>query len=161
MIDHPTSSRGTYLLLAWLSEPTRLTVGRLGKRFFPAGWYAYAGSALGPGGLRARLARHANPHKRIHWHIDYMLERAQLVQSWQMACPARLECEWAAAMVRLVHARIACPRFGASDCRCAGHLVYWPERPPDGPIEEALRGASPEQCTCSLRVTPFPPGAAC
>ena len=162
MIDHPTTSpRGTYLLLARLDKPTRLAVGRLGDHLFPAGWYAYAGSALGPGGLPARLARHARPHKRIHWHIDHLLGPAQLVQSWQMACPARLECQWAAALVRLAQARIALPRFGASDCRCPGHLVYWPERPEDGPIEGALRAASPAQCTGSLRATPFPPAAGC
>lgn len=147
MISCPTSPKGTYLLLIQMSQPTKLTVGRLGAFCFQGGWYAYAGSALGPGGLRARLARHARMQKRIHWHIDYLLESAQLMQSWQIACPARLECEWAAALARLAHAQIAVYRFGASDCRCPGHLVYWPTRPESRQIEAALRTASPQHCT--------------
>ena len=146
MIDASTSAKGTYLLLIWMNQTARLTVGRLGAFSFCAGWYAYAGSALGPGGLQARLARHARSQKRIHWHVDYLLESAQLVQSWQITCPARLECEWAAALAHLERAEIAVHRFGASDCRCPGHLIYWPARPVDSQIEEALRAASPPHC---------------
>lgn len=146
MPDKAASAKGTYLLLIQLSQPIELVVGRLGPLIFGAGWYAYAGSALGPGGLRARLARHARREKRIHWHIDYLLECAQLVQSWQIACPARLECEWAAALVRLTQAQITVHRFGASDCRCPGHLVYWPKRPKKSEVEATLRTASPQYC---------------
>ncbi len=32
----------------------------------------YVGSALGPGGLKARILRHLRRQKRIHWHIDYL-----------------------------------------------------------------------------------------
>ncbi len=43
-------TRGSYLLVARLAYPAEIAVGRLGTSLFPAGWYAYAGSALGPGG---------------------------------------------------------------------------------------------------------------
>jgi Uri superfamily endonuclease len=147
MTDIPTSAMGTYLLLARLSEPTRLTVGRLGAFCFQAGWYAYAGSALGPGGLRARLARHARTQKRIHWHIDYLLKAARLETSWQAVCPIRLECTWAATLSKLPSAQIAIQKFGASDCRCPGHLIYWPTRPNDPLVSQALQSHSPEQCS--------------
>lgn len=157
MTDYPTSSRGTYLLLIWLGKPTKLTVGRAGTFTFQAGWYAYAGSALGPGGLQARLARHARTEKRIHWHIDYLLEHACLVQSWQAVCPDRLECRWSAALDHIPKAQIVPRRFGASDCRCPGHLIYWPSRPEDLRIEHTLHSASPTHCllTCTLH-TPSP-----
>jgi Uri superfamily endonuclease len=117
------------------------------------GWYAYAGSALGSGGLQARLARHARTQKRLHWHIDYLLKRARLVQSWHTACPARLECAWASALLQVPKAQIAIRRFGASDCRCLGHLIYWPAHPEINQLETALRAASPGHC--DLRHTSY------
>ena len=146
MIDTLESAKGTYLLLIRLNQRTRLTIGRLGTFDFQTGWYAYAGSALGPGGLQARLARHARTKKRTHWHIDYLLEQARLVQSWQTACPTRLECTWASALLQLPKAQIAIHRFGASDCRCPGHLVYWPTYPEANQIKNVLRAASPDHC---------------
>jgi Uri superfamily endonuclease len=145
-------AKGTYLLLIGLDRSTALTVGRLGTFSFDKGWYAYAGSALGPGGLQARLARHARGQKRIHWHIDYLLGHARLVQSWQLACPIRLECEWAAALLRLSEARVAVRHFGASDCRCPGHLIYWPSRPQDDQIETTLHSVAPDGCDLWLTV---------
>jgi len=146
MADTLKSATGTYMLLIQLPQSARVAVGRLGTLAFRVGWYAYAGSALGPGGLQARLARHARIEKRIHWHIDYLLEQARLVQSWQIACPIRLECAWAAALLKLSNAQVAIHRFGASDCRCPGHLIYWPTRPENCQIEHVLRAASPEHC---------------
>jgi Uri superfamily endonuclease len=145
-------AKGTYLLLIRLDRSTALPVGRLGTFPFCKGWYAYAGSALGPGGLQARLARHAREKKRVHWHIDYLLGHACLVQSWQLACPIRLECEWAAALLRLPEACVAVRYFGASDCRCPGHLIYWPSRPQDDQIEATLRGAAPDGCDLARTV---------
>jgi Uri superfamily endonuclease len=143
-------ARGTYLLLAQLDEPVELAIGQLGTFAFPAGWYAYAGSALGPGGLPARLARHARLDKRLHWHIDYLLHKAVLEASWQIASPARIECAWASAISQLPGARIAVPRFGASDCRCRGHLVYLADRPGESAILHALCEASRGAGCCRI-----------
>ena len=103
MSADPTSSpappaSGTYLLLARLDSAHELVIGRLGSFALPAGWYAYAGSALGPGGLAARLARHRHADKRLHWHIDYLLASAVLKASWQITSSIRLECAWARAL---------------------------------------------------------------
>ena len=140
------SARGSYLLLARLGVATELRVGRLGHFEFPVGWYTYSGSAQGPGGIRARLARHARSSKRLHWHIDYLLQCAELETSWSVASETRLECIWAEAVRRLLSGRIAVPRFGASDCRCPGHLVYLWIRPSDAQITETLRAVNRHAC---------------
>lgn len=118
---------GTYVLALWLKAPADISIGRLGVFRFPAGWYLYTGSAFGPGGLRARLARHQRRFasgKRAHWHVDYLRERAVWGGAWCSSAARRLECTWAAALQRLPGARIVVPGFGASDCRCLSHLVH-------------------------------------
>jgi Uri superfamily endonuclease len=132
-------------LLAQLKQGIEIQVGKLGTFHFPAGWYAYAGSALGPGGLPARLARHARTHKRLHWHVDYLLQHAVLEAIWQTDYPERLECAWAAAVQALPCAQTPVRGFGASDCRCRAHLILFPRRPDDRQIETALARHSPAQ----------------
>ncbi len=125
---------GTYVLALWLDTPQHTSVGRLGKFEFPAGWYLYVGSALGPGGLPARLARHQRrlgAGKRAHWHVDHLREHATWGAAWIRASERRLECAWAAALRRLPDAQIVAARFGASDCRCPAHLVRVPALPTD------------------------------
>ncbi len=117
-------------------------MGQLGTLAFPQGWYTYAGSALGPGGLRARLNRHRRVAKRAHWHIDYLLACADLVASWEVECDRRLECAWQAAISRLPGARLRAAGFGASDCACPAHLTYFPSRPADIIVLSALSAAS-------------------
>jgi Uri superfamily endonuclease len=114
---------GTYLLLLDLPMPTRLAVGRLGTFDFPAGRYAYTGSARGPGGLRARVGRHLRAEKRLHWHADYLSARASIVEVWYAESTARLECVWAARLSALPGASQPIDGFGSSDCGCRSHLI--------------------------------------
>jgi len=134
------AEKGTYALLLRLDKPELIQVGKLGEFTFPAGWYVYVGSARGPGGLAARLARHrrcAADGKHLRWHVDYLLERARLVEVWSRggwpSAPAgqRLECEWARVFVDAPGGAIPVPRFGASDCRCPAHLIYFATHPVD------------------------------
>lgn len=118
---------GAYVLLMHLAEPVRLAVGGLGERPFAAGYYLYAGSALG--GLRARLARHLRATKRLHWHIDYLLQRAPVCEVWWLASRERSECAWAGALAVAPGVQPFEAPFGASDCRCVTHLFYSVERP--------------------------------
>ena len=154
MSKNAHAAKGTYLLLAQLNHEADIRVGRLGKFCFAAGWYAYAGSALGPGGLPARLARHRHTDKRLHWHIDYLLRYAVLETIWQVAYPKRLECAWAAAVQGLPGAQGPVRGFGASDCRCTTHLVFLPRRPSDRIITAALSGRSPAKA--DIRCPPWP-----
>ena len=134
------SPRGTYALLLHLSVPRHVVVGALGAFNFPSGWYLYLGSARGPGGLAARLARHRRREKeRHHWHIDYLRAVATLVEVWSSTGAAQRECGWAAAAAALSTASIIAPRFGASDCQCASHLYHFSLRPEPGQFEALVQ----------------------
>lgn len=130
-----SSSAGSYVLALRLNGPRSISVGRLGSVQFPAGWYLYVGSARGPGGLRARLARHrrrVGHEKRLHWHVDFVREAAAWGGAWANTSGERLECTWAAQLCHLPNAEVIAPGFGASDCRCPAHLVHVPVLPDDG-----------------------------
>jgi Uri superfamily endonuclease len=110
---------GSYVLLIELSEARSIEVGALGEIEFAAGAYAYVGSALS--GLDARIDRHLRDDKRLHWHIDYLLQHADVVDVARVESDERLECRIAA---RLAQRLKLVERFGCSDCDCAGHLFH-------------------------------------
>lgn len=128
-ISNLPSEPGSYVLVMYLAEPTTIAVGKLGTFEFDAGWYAYAGSALGPGGLAARLAYHQRPDKSFRWHVDYLLVHATLVEIWWAVENKRKECVWASALRAIPGARVPMPNFGASDCRCLAHLIRLKRQP--------------------------------
>jgi Uri superfamily endonuclease len=130
-------SKGTYALVLHLECTEEITVGKLGTFTFPAGYYLYVGSALGPGGLEARLARHRRRDKKLRWHIDYLLEHAQLVEVWSAASTQKMECLWAQAAQELPGGEIPVSGFGSSDCRCPSHLIYLARKPTYDELEIA------------------------
>lgn len=140
---------GTYILILHLASPVELRVGRLGISHFPVGWYSYVGSALGPGGLAARLTCHLRRRKRLHWHIDYLLAAAELTEIWWTVSPKRQECAWARVLSWLPGATALMPGFGASDCHCPAHLLYFDYRPSFPALVSQLE----EQC--ALHRTPL------
>jgi Uri superfamily endonuclease len=48
---------GTYALIMKADDPFELAVGKLGLLKGRADYYVYCGSAFGPGGIRARMAK--------------------------------------------------------------------------------------------------------
>ena len=122
-------ARGTYILILRLSVPAALTVGRLGMFLFPAGWYAYVGSAFGMGGLQGRIKHHLAHGKHLHWHIDYLTQAAVIDEIWYLANETRYEHIWVSLLATLPDSSIPVKRFGASDCKCLSHLFYFPARP--------------------------------
>ena len=107
----------TYQLLIELSATTELRIGQLGTFTFPSGQYVYTGSAKN--NIDARIQRHLRRDKKLHWHIDYLLNAAEanIVSVKRTAlseCTANLT----------VKGEIVVNRFGASDCRsgCGSHL---------------------------------------
>ena len=123
---------GIYHLLIQLLQPQEIIVGKLGCFRFPAGYYVYTGSALN--GLEARVARHRRKEKlrgtkQSHWHIDYLLQHARIIDVIFHITTARLECEYNRRIMNLPGAQIIVPRFGASDCKCKAHLVYFSNMP--------------------------------
>lgn len=132
------SDRGTYILVLHLEAPTRLTVGKLGAFDFAAGWYAYVGSAFGSGGLRGRLKHHLTETAKPHWHIDYLRTATTVRDVWFLTSETRHEHIWSSRLQSLPGAAVPVPRFGASDCKCAAHLIYFPDEPDFTTIRAAV-----------------------
>jgi Uri superfamily endonuclease len=89
-----------------------------------AGFYVYVGSALGPGGLTARVARHLAADKKLRWHIDYLRTATQPVAVWYTLDPSRRECHWAEVLSCTTAVTVPLTGFGASDCTCCSHLFF-------------------------------------
>jgi len=123
------ASGGTYTLVVELTGAADIEVGALGTRSLAAGWYAYTGSALGPGGF-ARVSRHrelaAGERSTRHWHVDYLLGH-DAASVGPVTCSAGVDAECAVA-----GAIDGGPveGFGCSDCGCQSHLRYAPRRGP-------------------------------
>lgn len=140
-LDLLPSTPGTYMLILELNAKLRLIVGKLGEYEFPAGSYAYVGSAQGSGGLAGRLNRHLkfNHSKKTHWHIDHLNRCAQIAQIWWLEGSPSQECIWAQ---RLSDLGLQCiPNFGSSDCRCISHL-FWFSRLSDSSQPECMEAIS-------------------
>jgi histidyl-tRNA synthetase len=125
MLDTIPRARGAYILEIALDQPLAFEAARL-RGTLPPGRYAYAGSANGPGGLQARIARHLRPDKRMHWHAD-RLTTAGRVTGIAFAERAH-ECDLAQSLAAQPGATIPLAGFGSSDCRhCRAHLVRLPD----------------------------------
>lgn len=115
-----------YLVLTYVPRRSALRVGSLGAVTLERGWYAYVGSAAR--GRRARVARHLALDKPLRWHADYLFAVFPARRAW-LVDGASGECALATALAALPGAERRPPRFGAGDCRCAGHLVRFGRRP--------------------------------
>ncbi len=116
------SEGGAYALDLRLDKRLDITLPRKPSRILAPGRYIYCGSAYGPGGLRARLARHLAGPDRIHWHIDRLTSHVT-VREWWAGIGAR-ECELVDHLRARPDVDIPLPGFGASDCRrCPAHLI--------------------------------------
>ena len=121
-------AEGVYILTLHLEKLVTLAVGRLGTFEFPQGYYMYIGSAMG--GFAGRINRHLRRKKRMRWHIDYLLEEAELL--WidlYETTDNKDECALNRKVADLPGAREVCRGFGASDCKCHSHLHYFETRP--------------------------------
>jgi Uri superfamily endonuclease len=111
--------KGSYALLMQLKEDKKLSIGKLGKIDFPKGYYVYVGSAMN--GIEGRVKRHQRADKKIHWHIDYFLKKAEISSAYYLESKKRRECDIANNFSRKFEGT---PKFGSSDCQCEGHLFY-------------------------------------
>src|SRR5581483_5786349 len=67
----PSPVPGTYVVFFHLPRAVPgLRVGELGTFDFPAGYYAFLGSAFGAGGVRKRTERHLTRRSKMKWNID-------------------------------------------------------------------------------------------
>ena len=120
---------GTYILVLKSDRERTITIGKLGKYLFPPGFYAYAGSAFGPGGLKSRIGRHMKKTKKCRWHIDYLRACIDPYEVWFDHHQEKQECVWLRLLCSLEGARVPCEGFGSSDCSCPSHLVYFKNKP--------------------------------
>jgi len=142
---------GSYLLWLELAEPRELDCGGLGRLRFAAGFYGYCGSARGPGGVAARVGRHLRGEGRRRWHIDFLRAAATVRAVWWSGGRARLECDWARALLAGRGVEVAAPRFGASDCRCASHLLWSTTAPAAGAFRRRWARLEPGRTLPLLR----------
>ena len=115
------AGKGIYILLIKLRADREITIGRLGLFHFKRGIYAYVGSALG--GFKSRIRRHLKKNKKLQWHIDYLLEFADISDVLTIETNKRLECAVARALGEHFEAVLG---FGSSDCKCKSHLFFSP-----------------------------------
>ena len=112
---------GAYALYFKLSEQVELPIPRLNNPTLDPGTYVYAGSAYGPGGIRARVSRHLRTGKKPHWHIDHLSDvtACTRVETY----PGGIECDVVADLLA-AGADTPVPGFGSTDCKtCMAHLV--------------------------------------
>jgi sugar fermentation stimulation protein A len=114
------SDSGLYIAVFHLSRSKEIQVGWLGKFRFKPGIYFYVGSAKR--NLSARIERHDRKKKLMHWHIDYLSVKAKMLGAIIIPNQRKKECGIAEELGRMY--KLAVPGFGASDCKCAGHLIY-------------------------------------
>ncbi|CAN0555611.1 unnamed protein product, partial [Laminaria digitata] len=117
-------SPGTYVIALAVHGQQRLEIGRRGLLVAPEGVLLYVGSALGPGGLRARLGRHLRGGSVKRWHIDYVRRSCPPVAAWYYAGKRRKEHAWAQVLLQLPGAEVPLAKVGASDCDCSSHLIW-------------------------------------
>lgn len=121
---HKGMDGGVYIAIFYLASGRAISTGSLGKTAFAAGLYLYVGSAQR--NLSHRLARHARQDKPLRWHIDYLARHAHMVGAVVIRGGKELECRLAARLAKQYRCPVA--RFGASDCKCPGHLFHVPMR---------------------------------
>ena len=118
-------NRGCYLLVLHRKRSGTCTVGQLGTIDVPEGYYVYTGSAKK--NLSSRVSRHLHKRKKIHWHIDYLVQSADKVKAYPVYTQNDLECAIAGMISKISDADV--PGFGCSDCSCRSHLFYFAENP--------------------------------
>ncbi len=114
---------GIYNLIIKLSKDKEIKIGRLGTFVFSKGFYVYTGSAQN--GLEKRIDRHLSSNKKFHWHIDYLLSYAKIVQVLRYVGVKKDECKLNHLITQIAGATPVVNKFGSSDCDCITHLYYF------------------------------------
>ncbi len=115
--------KGIYQLLIYLPKSVYIKIGKKGTFRFPKGYYIYTGSAKN--GLKGRVERHLRKEKNHFWHIDYLLDHASVKKVFLFPDDGIDECSLSQKMLKRSKAKVIVPKFGASDCDCPSHLVFF------------------------------------
>lgn len=115
--------KGCYCIITKLEKTQEIKIGKKFRKIqFESGYYVYVGSAMNS--LESRLKRHLSHEKKLHWHIDYFLIKAQIVAIIYNE-NKRVECELSE---KLSLKAKGIEDFGCSDCMCESHLYYFKNR---------------------------------
>jgi len=117
--------RGVYLLIIYLPKDKTIKIGNLEEIDFKEGYYVYIGSAKK--GLSKRIERHKRKSKKLHWHIDYFLQKAKILNDIPIITNFEIECFLAEKILQISDNFIQ--NFGSSDCSCISHLFYFKNNP--------------------------------
>ena len=113
--------KGCYCLIIQLNKTSEIKIGKkLGKIKFKKGYYVYVGSAMNS--LTARIERHLSDDKKMHWHVDYLLKKAEVSEVIYNQSKRKIECKLSQYISKNSE---GIPDFGCSDCECESHLYYF------------------------------------
>lgn len=116
------AAKGAYVLVIDLLDDVSVRLPKREPTHLEAGTYLYVGSANGPGGMVARLKRHMESDKKIHWHVDQLTAKANEVAA--IAVPGGNECALGRTLTESKQFRPVLKGFGSSDCKtCHSHLL--------------------------------------
>ncbi|KUJ98871.1 MAG: hypothetical protein PWP49_577 [Thermococcaceae archaeon] len=128
--------KGSYLLVIYLERDANIRTKAREFRL-KKGYYIYVGSAMNS--LEKRVARHFKKKKRLHWHIDFLLQKARLLSAYLIPSEERLEEELSRTVGEVFK---GIEGFGASDVGVKTNL-YYSAIPPDGTICNILNSRGP------------------
>ena len=137
-VDIVQARPGTYVLVLSSRSTNLIKIGRLGALQLQSGFYLYVGSALGPGGVRARLAHHLKLSRRPHWHIDYLRAHTGVEDIWYRLDTRRFEHVWAEHIGLAEEASVPLVGLGSTDCGCESHLFFFAQRPSRERLRQVL-----------------------
>lgn len=117
-------NQGLYILTIKLTENTIIKAGSLPEAKLMRGIYLYIGRAKRH--LLPRVRRHLHQDKKLFWHIDYLLQHANINRIW--VNPGSLaECQTVSQLRKMCElTQTPIKGFGASDCCCESHLLHMP-----------------------------------
>jgi len=112
-------TKGIYILVVSVSKDINVNVGALGNVNFEKDLYAYVGSAQN--NLEKRIERHLRKTKQKFWHIDYLLDDAnvEVLKVFYENAGKSEECKVAN---KISERCVPTKGFGSSDCKCKSHL---------------------------------------
>ena len=125
----PTKEKGVYILILRMEKSETICIGKAGIFHFQKGFYAYVGSAMGPGGIRARVHHHLFSSAKPHWHMDYLKQKARIVEVWWAETKKKCEHDWATTIKKIPDSMLPAMGFGSTDCQCPTHLHYFRKKP--------------------------------
>ncbi|MFW9944502.1 MAG: DUF123 domain-containing protein [Candidatus Sifarchaeia archaeon] len=122
--------KGIYALVISFPKQVVVSTRTLGDVDFTPGIWVYVGSALGTGSTRLdhRIKRHFSSTKKLHWHIDFLLDKTgpPMEVIWARTKRA-MECQVAQALIQRPEFEIGPSGFGSSDCAaaCGSHVLRY------------------------------------